>query len=234
MTPRQQRDSPSFARLRAQDGFAIPIAIWMLTLGLLFGGLAMTQALLGFRNADTSLKSVRAHAAAEAAMRMAVYRVNTLGLNGASVTHLTSTLDWTQCAAQATASDPVTVVSIGAGKAWCDPVSIDLGGGATATFQLSSIVNCNADMGWNPLPTVLSIGTIQDCLKRKIVATGTVGGVTRRIYEDTRATENASVIGSLGVNLISSVTLQPAALVPGTLRECTPSGGTASNPANGC
>jgi hypothetical protein len=221
-------------RLRREDGFAIPIAIWMLTLGLLFGGLAMSQALLGFQRSNESWNTTRAHAAAEAAARMAIYRVNTLGLNGGSVTHLTSTLDWTQCAVQTTASDPVAVATIGVGKSWCDPVQIDLGGGATATFQLSSIVNCNAEMGWNPLPTVLSIGTIQDCLKRKIVAIGTAGGVTRRIYEEARATASASVVGSLGINLISNVTLQPAKLSPGTLRECAPAGATASNPAAGC
>jgi hypothetical protein len=224
-------------RLRAQDGFAIPIAIWMLTLGLLFGGLAMTQALLGFQRSNEALNSTRAHAAAEAAARMAIYRVNTLGLNGASVTHLPSTLDWTQCAVQTSAADNSVVVgtaNIGVGKAWCDPVSIDLGGGTTGSFQLSSIVNCNVELGWNPLPTVLTAGTIQDCLKRKIVAVGTSGGVTRRLYEETRATASANVLVVLGVNLISSVTLQPAKLVPGTLRECTPTGGTASNPANGC
>jgi hypothetical protein len=221
-------------RLRSQDGFAIPIAIWMLTLGLLFGGLAMSQALLGFQRSNESWNSTRAHAAAEAAARMAIYRVNTLGLNGASVTHLTSVVDWTQCAVQAQQSDPVGVATIGVGKAWCDPVTIDLGGGATGTFQLSSIVNCNLDMGWSALPSALSIGTIQDCLKRKIVATGTAGGVTRRIYEEARATASVSVIGSLGINLISNVTLQPAKLVPGTLLECARSGATASNPAAGC
>jgi hypothetical protein len=225
-------------RLRAQDGFAIPIAIWMLTLGLLFGGLAMSQALLGFHQANQSWNSTRAHAAAEAAARMAIYRINTLGLNGASVTHLTSLADWTQCAVQtdATSTSPMVVstATIGVGKSWCDPISMDLGGGATATFQLSSIVNCNVDLGWSALPTVLSLGTIQDCLKRKIVATGTAGGVTRRVYEETRATASATVTGALGINLISSVTLQPAKLVPGTLRECPPSGATASNPAGGC
>ena len=41
-------------RLRAEDGFAVPIAIWMLMLGLLFGGLAMSQALLGLRQANAS------------------------------------------------------------------------------------------------------------------------------------------------------------------------------------
>jgi hypothetical protein len=58
--------------------------------------------------------------------------------------------------------------------------------------------------------------------------------VTRRVYEETRATASATVTGALGINLISSVTLQPAKLVPGTLRECPPSGATASNPAGGC
>ena len=42
------------SRLREQDGFAIPIAIWMLMLGLLFGTLAMSQALLGLRGANSS------------------------------------------------------------------------------------------------------------------------------------------------------------------------------------
>lgn len=221
-------------RLRSQDGFAVPIAIWMLVLGLLFGGLAMSQALLGLRKATSSWNSTRAHAAAESALRMAVYSVNTLGLNGAAVTHLTSTADWTQCAAKVNASDPMASVAITAGRAWCDPVTVDLGGGVTATFQLSSIVNCNAEMGYDPLPSVLSLGTIQDCLKRRIVATGTAGGVTRRIYEDTRATATASVVGALGVNLIGSVALQLARPVPGTLRECTPNGGSPADPSTGC
>lgn len=222
------------ARLREQDGFAVPIAIWMLVLGLLFGGVAMAQALLGLHQANASWNAARARAAADAAARIAVYRVNTLGLDGASVTHLSSTADWTQCPVQATMSDPVAVATIAVGKTWCDPVTIDLGGGATGTYQLSSIVNCNAELGYNPLPTVLSVGTIQDCLKRKIVATGTVGGVTSRLYEETRSTASVSVIGSLGSNLISNATLQPARLSPGTLRECTPTGATASNPAGGC
>jgi hypothetical protein len=223
------------SRLRAQDGFAIPIAIWMLTLGLLFGGLAMSQALLGLRNANASWNSTRAHAAAESGLRMAIYSVNTLGLNGASVTHLLSTVDWTQCAAKAAASDPVATVTISVGKSWCDPVPIDLGGGATATYQLSSIVNCNAELGYNPLPALLSLGTIQDCLKRRIVATGTAGGVTRRVYEDVRATATATVIAGLpGLNLIGGVTVQPARPVPGTLRECTPPGGTSADPSTGC
>jgi hypothetical protein len=221
-------------RLRAQDGFAVPIAIWMLTLGLLFGGLAMSQALVGFHNANASWNSTRAHAAAEAAGRMAVYRINTLGLNGASLTHLTSTLDSTQCPVQATAGDPIAVATISLGKTWCDPVPVDLGGGAVGTYQLSSIVNCNVEMGWNPLPAVLSLGTIQDCLKRKIVATGTAGGVTRRLYEEVRSTASATVVAGLGVNLISSVTLQTAKLSPGTLRECTPNGAGASDPSAGC
>jgi hypothetical protein len=222
------------SRLRGQEGFAVPIAIWMLTLGLLFGGLAMSQALLGLRKATASWNTTRAHAAADAAMRMAVYSVNTLGLNGAAVTHLTSALDWTQCAAKVNAGDPMATVGITAGKAWCDPVPIDLGGGVTATFQLSSIVDCNAEMGYNPLPALLSPGTIQDCLKRRIVASGTVDGVTRRVYEEARATATASVVGTLGINLIGGVTLQAARPVPGTLRECTPNGGSSADPSGGC
>ena len=222
------------SRLRNEDGFAVPIAIWMLVLGLLFGGLAMSQALLGLHKANASWNETRAHAAAEAGARMAVYAINTLGLNGASVTHLPSTIDWTQCAAKADASAPLGSVSIGVGTAWCDPVPIDLGGGASATYALSSVINCNAELGYNPLPTVLSLGTIQDCLKRKIVATGTVGGVTRRVYGEARATATANVVGALGINLIGGATLQLARPVPGTLRECTPNGGTTTDPSSGC
>ena len=221
-------------RLRAEDGFAVPIAIWMLMLGLLFGGLAMSQALLGLRQANASWDSTRAHAAAQAGARMAVYALNTLGLNGASVTHIPSALDWTQCAAKPDATAPLATVSIGVGKAWCDPVAIDLGGGATATYSLSSVINCNAEVGFAPLPTVLALGTIQDCLKRRIVATGTVDGVTRRVYEEARATATANVVGALGVNLLGSVSLQPARPVPGTLRECTPRGAPAADPSSGC
>jgi hypothetical protein len=222
-------------RLRDEDGFAIPIAIWMLTLGLLFGALAMSQALLGLRKADSSWNSTRSHAAAETAARMAVYHMNALALNSAAVTHLLSALDYTQCAAKATATAPLGTVAITAGKAWCDPVVIDLGGGTTASYQTSAIVNCNAEVGYNPLPAVLAIGTIPDCLKRKIVATGTTGGVTRRVYEETRATASATVAAVIPFgNLITGVSLQPAAPIPGTLRECTPAGGTAADPKAGC
>jgi hypothetical protein len=113
-------------------------------------------------------------------------------------------------------------------------VPVELGGGATGSFQLSSVINCNVEMGYNPLPALLAPGTIQDCLKRRIVATGTSGGVTRRLYEDVRATASASVFAALpGVNLINDVNLQPARPVPGTVRECTPASGTA-DPAGGC
>jgi Tfp pilus assembly protein PilX len=220
--------------MRAEEGFAVPIAIWMLTLGLLFGVLAMSQALIGLRKANATWNSTRAHAAAEAGIRMAIYNINTLGLNGASLTHLTSTADWTQCAAKATASAPLGSVAITAGKSWCEPVVIDLGGGASVSYQASSIVNCNAELGYNPLPALLALGTVQDCLKRKIVATGSAGGVTRRVYQEARATGTANVIAVLpSVNLIGSVTLQPARPVPGTLRECPP-GGSAADPSAGC
>jgi len=221
-------------RLREQDGFAIPIAIWMLTLGLLFGGLAMSQALLGLRQATSSWNSTRAHAAAEAGARMAIYRINTLGLNGASVTHLTSVLDWTQCPLQVSETDPTGTATIAIGKGWCEPVTIDLGGGVTASYQLSAIVNCNAELGYNPLPAVLAAGTVQDCLKRRIVATGIVDGVKRRVYEEARATATANVTSVLGISLISNVSLQLARAVPGTLRECVANGGTAADPADGC
>jgi hypothetical protein len=222
-------------RLRREDGFAIPIAIWMLTLGLLFGALAMSQALLGLRKANSSWNSTRSHAAAETGARMAVYHMNALALNGAAVTHLLSALDWTQCAAKATATAPLGTVTVTAGKSWCDPVVIDLGGGTTASYQTSSIVNCNAEVGFNPLPALLAIGTIPDCLKRRIVATGTTGGVTRRIYEETRATASvtAALVPLSGV-LVTNVSLQPAKPVPGTLRECSPAGGTAADPSAGC
>src|SRR5690349_25137483 len=40
---------------------------------------------------------------------------------------------------------------------------------------------------------------------------------------------SANVVGALGVNLLGSVSLQPARPVPGTLRECTPRGATATD-----
>lgn len=221
--------------LRREDGFAIPVAIWMLVLGLLFGGLAMSQALLALRGSNSSWNSTRASAAAQAGLRMAVYNINTLGLNGASLTKLGSVLDVTQCAAQATVTAPLGTIGITVGKSWCDPITIDLGNGATVTYQTSSVINCNLELGYPALSGLLTLGTIQDCLKRKIVAVGQAGGVQRRAYEETRATATANVIGiPLLGNLINHVTLQPAKPVAGTFRECPATGATASNPAAGC
>ena len=58
--------------------------------------------------------------------------------------------------------------------------------------------------------------------------------MTRRVYEEARATATANVVGALGVNLLGSVSLQPARPVPGTLRECTPRGAPAADPSSGC
>lgn len=221
--------------LRREDGFAVPIAIWMLILGLLFGGLAMSQALIGLRGAGSSWNSTRASAAAQSGLRMAIYNINTLGLNGASLTNLGSTLDFTQCAAQASVGAPMSALKLAVGKSWCDPITIDLGNGASVTYQTSAVTNCNLELGYAPLSSILTIGTVQDCLKRKIVAVGDAGGVQRRAYEEARATATASVVGVLLLgNLVNHVTLQPAKPVAGTLRECPPEGGTATNPAAGC
>jgi hypothetical protein len=79
------------------------------------------------------------------------------------------------------------------------------------------------------------LGTIQDCLKRRIVATGTVAGVSRRVYEETRATATANVVAAfIGPSVIGSVSLQTSRPVPGTLRECTAVSPSGTNPAIGC
>jgi hypothetical protein len=225
------------SRLRREDGFAIPTAIWMLVLGLIFCALAMSQAVLGLRKAGGSLSSTRAHAAAEAGVRMAIYHINTLGLDGAALTHvLSAPAALSQClslsSASASAPGVISTTTIAAGQGWCAPVTIDVGGGAEASYQLSAIVGCNADIGLPALPSLLTLGTIQDCMKRRIVSTGSADGVERRIYAEANATGTVTISGA-PVPAVGDVRLQPARLVPGTFRECARAT-SGPDPSAGC
>jgi hypothetical protein len=225
------------SRLRREDGFAIPTAIWMLVLGLILCALAMGQAVLALRKSGGSLSSTRASAAAAAGVRMAIYHVNTLALNGAALTHLLSQpAALTQCAVRSNGSVSapgiVAVTTIAAGQGWCSPVTIDLGGGEQASYQLSAIVGCNAEAGLAALPSLLTLGTIQACLKRRIVSIGSADGVQRRVYAEANASGTVTVAG-LPTAAVSDVQLQLARQVPGTFRECA-RGTPGPDPSAGC
>jgi hypothetical protein len=75
-------------------------------------------------------------------------------------------------------------------------------------------------------------GTYPQTLSRNIVASGTVDGVTRRVYAQVRASGSLTVILKLlGTNVISQGNIQLYRLVPGSFRECTGKPVTATDPS---
>lgn len=190
-------------RHREEGGFALVAAIVVLGIVLLLAAAGATMALTTTNTSTRDVRSKQALQAAQAGMDVAVFRMNALSLD------LSNLLGLTSIASAASNPDGIlgalglqcvadTDVGLGLGAllgsgsgpdgARCPATHEDLGNGASFTYQVSPLVHVQllSSGGTNSgLPLDVR-------LKRVIVASGTAGGVTRRIY--------AAVTGDGGAN----------------------------------
>lgn len=210
-------------RVRSERGLALPVVMGSVVLMLIFLATASTRATIGLNASSRDVASKRALQTAKAGMRVAIQRQNSLGLDLNQILNPTQ-----QCLIKV--SGVLGRVAGSAGN-WCPLVSEDLGTGASFSYRISAVV------GGAPAGGLLSLGTTSYQLRRTVVASGTVDGVTRRVAANLVATASRSVTSVLTINLISSGTLQLYRVESGSFRECSGQAVTASTPSppdSGC
>jgi len=204
---------------RAEDGFALPVAISILVISGILVLAAITLATHNTDRANRDRDSVRATQAADAGIDAALYRLNkaltasqapgVLGLSVAAVAE-------TACV-EVNLGQVATVTATGG---WCD-----FAGG---TEQVDGAID--GGTGWTPaeysyrVSTGTNIGTDSSAnlIERQIISTGTVDGVSKRVLATVRARIGTSS-GNL-LNLFEQV----------GYRTCTAEPTDPSDPASGC
>jgi hypothetical protein len=197
---------------RAQDGFAMVTVIGMLFIGLLLGAAAVQGVQPGVASAVRDQHSRRAVLAALSGVGIAKQRLNELMPDLAAL--LGGSLPGNICIGTAlTAGGTVTLKEITAtAGSWCPPVTVDLGTGTTASYQISAVT---VNIQTNNLLQVTKL------LSRRIVATGNSDGVKRRVILDVQTTGTVNKLGGLITpGLITGGTLNLYSTVPGSFREC--------------
>lgn len=194
-------------RLRGEArGFALPVVMGMLLLMLIFLATAATRATIGLGVSADDVSSKRAVQTARAGVRVALYRMNSAGLDLDQLLRPTD-----QCLIQT--GGALALAGLAA-DSWCPPVTEELGTGASYTYRVSAVLTAP------PVGSLLEIGTTNHVLERRIVATGTADGVTRRIMAKVTADGERTVTAVLLINLIESGKLSTYRLEPGSFREC--------------
>lgn len=185
----------------------------------IFMATALTRASVGLDVSRNDVAEKRALQTAKSGMEVAIYRANGLGLDVNQVLNPAQ-----QCILNV---NVLEISALPSGWNWCPPVSEDLGTGAAFTYRVSSVVRTTLSGGG-------STGLTTYLLEREVVASGTVDGVTRRVYGKftTQGGRSRNLVGSLlsvtcvipalCINAVTSGFLQVYRLEPGSFRECSP------------
>jgi hypothetical protein len=208
-------------RAHGERGFAMVTVIGVLCLGLLLGAVAVSGAESGVASTVHDQHSRRAIQAAISGVEIARRRLNAFELDLSNLLGGTVNV----CLGQVSVSgqsttDQLAKVTATAGS-WCPLVTIDLGTGTTATYQIS------------PLTITLQSNTLfqtNELFKRRIVATGTADGVTRRVYLEVTA---GAIVKKLGT-VLTGGSLDIYDVVPGSFRECRSVAVSSSAPDADC
>lgn len=213
-------------RLRTDEtGIALPVTIMMILVALVFSGAAIASVVQGLKQSGDDIGRKKAAAAAQSGLRMGVFRLNQTKLDAGTALRIPLTVS--QCLVQLP-DLKLGVVNLSDG--WCDSQSYDLGDGTTFQVQTSAAVDL-----FNRSSLTISLTPLAVALQRRIVATGISQGERRRFYVEVQALgEIKGAVLPLVGTVVDSLTLQLYKVVPNSLRECTPTPPTPSNPASGC
>jgi type II secretory pathway pseudopilin PulG len=208
-------------RRGGEGGFALVTVIGVMFLALLLGAAAVSGAQTGVGATVQDQHARRAVQAALSGIEIARRRLNAFSLDVASL--LGGNVN-NICILPAPVGVPpvvkLTRVTVSVGS-WCPAVTIDLGTGTTATYRVSPVTVS--------VPTYNATQAVK-LLARRIVATGTADGVTRRVYLEVNA--NGLVTKALG--LITGGSLDVYRTVPSSFRECRSVAVSSSAPDADC
>lgn len=210
---------------RGERGIALPVAMLVLLLALVLAAAASLSALSATDTSGRDVRAKRAVSAAEAGLDAAIGRANAVSIDLANVLDLTQ-----QCVASTTGVLSRALPGVGG---WCEPVTEDLGNGASYEYQVSPVTNLL------PPLSVLLVGDYNGLLSRKIVATGKADCpgprcVTRRLYTEVNAVVDADGISLILVKVLNNLDLRLYERKAETFRECTPAATNPSVPDSGC
>ena len=176
-------------RLRDERGIAYPAALILLFVIASIAAALMTSALAANSQARRDLGVKRAVAAADAGIEAATYRINKL--TPGSLT----------CVVRGAASE--LVIEPLQPDGWCRQQTEDLGGGASFSYRVKAAIQVPVNG--------------QQLLQRKIVSTGTVNGVGRRVSATVGSATGASLFGDYAVISLEDLPLTNSARIDGNV-----------------
>jgi type II secretory pathway pseudopilin PulG len=153
---RQQLQQPFYRISRSEEGIALVLSIMVMMVVGALAGVAAASALEATDQSTQDRRVKQAISAADAGMDVSLYRLNKF----ASL--LTSTVP---CVVSAPATG-ILHGEVVLPDGWCRAQTEEMGGGASFTYRVSAPLRVD-----NPG---------QDVWQRKVIATGTAGGVRRR------------------------------------------------------
>jgi hypothetical protein len=168
-------------RLTDQAGFAMPVVVVVSTLLMLIAAMAVTSGLSSTTSANRDRQVKVSRQAADAGLELALFHLNAV-MAGEPQPCVTRD-----------ASGNMTMTGYAAGGQWCAPVTDTMADGSTVEYQISEEV---------PIA-----GTNPEQVTRRIVATGTYLGQTRRVYTELRAIRGVAGFGIYGISARDQITL---------------------------
>jgi hypothetical protein len=174
---------------RDEQGFALPAAIVMLFIIASVAAAVMTNAIAANSQSQRDRGVKRAVAAADAGLEAATYRINkvTPSSVGCVVRGVTSQL----------------VIEPLQADGWCRAQTEDLGGGASFSYRVHAAVQAPVNG--------------QQLLQRKIVSTGTVNEVSRRVSAVVGSATGLSLFGDYAVISVDDLPLWNSSRVQGNV-----------------
>jgi hypothetical protein len=188
------------ARLRDEQGFALPVVLAIMVVALLLLVAMMSQNISATDTAKRDTYQRQALQAAEAGLDLAEYRANALSLDASSLLKLQNGLGVlpTQCVVQV--SGALSVIQLPTIGQWCDDSTSEaMGNGASYSYRISppaslnvtlnpsgDLVRCQDVVGLlsvltctlNGLlgsSTIYQVTNLDKVLRRQIVSTGMAG-----------------------------------------------------------
>jgi hypothetical protein len=177
-------------RLSSEQGIALPAALMMLLIfaTIAIGVMATTVTSSHQSNRDRNVK--RAIAAADAGLEAATYRLNKLPVRSLECVVTGAVQGATELTIEPVQPD-----------GWCREQTEDLGEGASFSYRVKGGAQVNVNG--------------QNLIQRKIVATGTVNGVKRRLATVIGSDTGLTLFGGYGVISLEDLTLPNSTSIQG-------------------
>lgn len=168
---------------RREEGFAVVVALGVLTICLLLGSAAVLSATAANDTSNRDRATKKAIQAADAGLQAAIFRMNRLNVVRSALPCVGLDL---------------SLLPLDASTGWCSPVGETLGDGESYSYAVSPVTQVSGS---------------QVTLDRTIVVTGTARGVTRRVAATASALRGTPLFGPSTVVSLRDLALANSARI---------------------